>query len=262
MSIDPAPPTTSGLKGLTEWCRRDRSSPRLVLAAAAGDPVALEHLLSQLARPAAANVDSIAIEIAAARRPTRLIDLVESWPDANDPALSRAEALAWRTAFRHLETRERIDAEAAMRGPLVEEARLVIDGATPCMAPVSWASFSDRASFRTFPLDELRTIGRLGFVEPELDVTPLLGQSAVLLRVLRGRWQMATHLTEFVDHHDIWNAEPLDLAVWWEAAQATGRRELLADRIGEAIAQRLLVEEQPQRCWPAVLAAFTGWVVP
>lgn len=117
-------------------------------------------------------------------------------------------------------------------------------------------------SFRTFPLDELRTISRLGFVEPELDVTLLTGRSASLLRVLRGRWHQATHLVDFVEEHDIRNAEPVDLAVWWEAAGAIDQRDLLADRLGEAIVQRLVSEDVPQRWWPAVLAALTDWIAP
>lgn len=262
MSVDPVHPEVSGLAGLTEWCRRDRSAPRLALAAAAGDPVALAQLLSQLARPAAAPDARAAIEIVAGRRANQLIDVVGGWPDANDPALGREEALAWRTAFRHLESGMRIDGDAAMRGPLAEEARLVIEGASPDIAPVSWASFCDRASFRDFPPDELRTVHRLGFVEPMLDVRLLAGRSASLLRVLRGRWGQTANLYDFLHDYDVWRAEPHDLAVWWEAVSALGDRELFGDRMGEAIVQRLLVEDEPARWWPAVLAALTDWVVP
>lgn len=262
MSFDPSPPEASGLAGLNEWCRRDRRRPRLQLAAGAGDPVALAHLQSQLARPATAPDAPAAIEIVAARRSTRLIEIAGGWTDANDPALSQTEAIAWKTALRHLETSNRIDAPAALRGPLGEEARLVIDGAQPDMAPVSWASFCDRASFRDFPLDELRTIHRLGFVEPVLDVGLLPGRPAVLLRVLRGRWHQAVRLGDFIERLHVEQASPLDLAVWWEAVTQLDRNDLLSDRLGRAIVKQLVTEDEPQRWWPSVLAALTDWVVP
>jgi hypothetical protein len=262
MSLDPIRPEQSGLDGLTEWCRRDRSAPRSLLAAAAGDPVAIAQLLSQLTKPRTAPHIDASIEIVGSRRTDKLIELIEKWPDANDPELVDAEAAAWKVALRHLESNDRIDAEAAMRGPMVEEARLVIESARHLAAPVSWASFCHRASFRSFPPDELRTINQLGFVEPQLDVSPLEGQPAVLLRVLRCRWHQAEHLREFVHDYDVWNGSPRDLAVWWEAVGVVGRRELFGDRMGEAILQRLLVEDEPARWWPAVLAALTDWVVP
>jgi hypothetical protein len=262
MSFDPIRPKAPGLDGLTEWCRRDRSSARVVLAAAAGDPVATAQLLSQLAHPAAAPHAVASIEILAARRSTQLIDLVGTWPDANDPMLGDAVVAAWSAALRHLESNERIDGDAALRGPLLEEAQLVIDDARPDMAPISWASFCDRASTRAFPPNELRTIGQLGFAEPVLDTAPLLGRPAALLRVLRGRWGQAPDLCEFVERYDVWCGKPIDLAVWWEAAGAIGKRDLFADRLGEAVLQRLLVEDEPARWWPAVLAALTDWVVP
>lgn len=262
MSFDPTPPQQAGIDGLIDWCRRDRSGPRLLLAAAAGDPVAIAQLRSDLARPTSATSPAPLVEIVAARRPDQLLALAGMWPDANDPDLDPAGATAWRAALRHLEAADRIHADAALRGPIAGEAELVILDAQPDLAPVRWASFCDRASSRTFPLDELRTIDRLGFVEATLDVAALAGRPATLLRALRSHWDRTRHLGDYVERYDVWNAEPLDLAVWSEAAAALGRRDRLADRLGEAVVQQLVHDDQPQRWWPAVLAALTGWVVP
>ena len=262
MSFDPVPPRAPGLDGLAEWCRRDRSTPRIVLAAAAGDPVAIARLLSQLAHPTSAPHVAASVEIVAARRPEQLVDLAATWPDANEPALTEAEATAWTTALRHLDANDRIDVDAALRGPLAAEARLVIGSARPRIAPVTWASFCARASVRAFPLNELRTVSQLGFVESTLDTVPLLGRPASLLRVLRGRWSAAENLCAFVERYDVWGGEPDDLAIWCEAMTAIGKRDLLQDRLGEAIVQRLAADEDPQRWWPAVLATLTDWVSP
>jgi hypothetical protein len=70
-------------------------------------------------------------------------------------------------------------------------------------------------------------------------------------------------LPSLVAQPALWTTDdPVELAVWWEAVVATGQVDRLADQLGDYLTARLLVDNEPARWWPAVLAALTDWVIP
>lgn len=262
MSFDTRSPAGTGVAGLIEWCRRDRVADRLVLAAAAGDPVAIAHLTTSLACPTDLGDPAPAVEIVAVRRPQRLAELADRWHDANGPRATPAELATWRVALRHLAALDRIDLAAALQGPLASEATIVFPESPTPSGPVSWDAYCTAAGRRPMPPEFVRAIARLGIADRSVDVDLLPECSPALWRVLRGRWTDATGLTRRVVEHDACDCDPWDLAVWWEAAVALGQADLLADRLGEQVLARLLTDDRPERWWPPVLAVLTDWVVP
>ncbi len=170
-------------------------------AAAAGDPVAT-------AQPRHSSPDPQPLPTPRPRSRSsppggdQLIDGSVSRPMPTIAGSARPRSRAWRTALRHLDAGERIDGDAALRGPLAEERGWSSRMPHPDLPPISWASFCDRAAIRLFPrTNSARSVG-----------SALLNRSstphrwpagASLLRVPRGRWQQATDLGEFVEHYDV-----------------------------------------------------------
>lgn len=256
-------PASGSTDDIAAWCRSDRTPERMPLAAAAGDPVALSALGTQLTLLRPSDDPRAAVEVLATRRPERLDEVAAEWPDA--PAdFDRSEVwTAWAVALRHLHRNGHVDPDAAaLRGPLRDEAARC--GVVPTDAAVPagrWSDYCDRVHRRKTSFDELRTIGSVGFGDDELDTAPLVGLDPTMLRPLRGRWGDAVGLEALVATTDLERLGPWGLAVWWEAAgaaQAAGRTE----RMGALLSKRLASSDDPAPWWPAVLAFLTDWRTP
>ena len=243
------------------WCRSARTPTRLPLAAAAGDPVALSALGTQLAALHPNSDVRAAVETLAVRRPERLEQVAAHWPDDTDD-LGRPEVwTAWAVSLRHLDRNGRVDPDAAaLDGPLREEA--VRCGIVPTRSPaVRWDDFCESVHRRTVSFDELRLLGLVGFVDRRLDTGRLVGLDPTMLRPLRNRWGDAEGLDHLLAATDLDPVGPWGLAVWWEAAeaiQATDREQ----RMSIALLDRLTSSDDPGRWWPAVLAFLTDWRTP
>lgn len=244
-------------------CRRDRTPERLPLAAAAGDPVALSALGTQLTVLRPVHHLRAAVEVLSVRRPDRLDRIAAEWPDAASD-FDRPEVwTAWAVALRHLHRNGHVDpGAAALRGPLRDEAVRCGVVTTDAGVPTGrWSDYCDRVRRRKTSFDELRTIGRVGFGDDQLDAAPLVGLDPTMLRPLRGRWGDAIGLEALLAATDLERLGPWGLAVWWEAADATQGADR-AERMGSLLSTRLASTDDPARWWPAVLAFLTDWRTP
>lgn len=263
MIFDARPPSVPGVAGLTEWCRRDRHAPRLSLAAAAGDPIALATLESQLSWPFRVDEPSAAVEILAARRTDQLTKLAGDWPDVRDLPSNTLLRETWRVALRHLVVHDLVNVGAVEDGPLAVEAMFLLEELRPSLPPITWSSFCFQVTSRRYNQSKLRAAGCYGFLEDRFDVAQLSSSPTCALRALRGRWDRAQGLPSLIAETDLRAIDdPIDVAVFWEAATATGQADQLADPLGDHLTSRLLVADDPATWWPAVLALLTGWVIP
>jgi hypothetical protein len=248
--------------------RSRRSGRAVVLAAAAGDGVAIADLAAALdvrsltapaARaPSSADVGPMVEALAACAREL-VVDAAAAWPRP-DASLPPALTAGWVAALRHLVAAGAFHLRDARGDALVLEAQL-IGGGPEASTPLSWDALVDDELADPAPAMYLRREAWRPLVETRLGRAHIERAPRRLLRVLRGRHELLDlSALELLGDEIEADRGPYDGALFAEIDRVLGLdwRDALAERLLQRLDEGYSADSVREAAW----ATATDWVLP